>query len=104
MAAVDLSTVSSFPHIKVISTVGTTQQEVNLPSGKVRISIGGNAALYLATSSVVDGDPMPTDKVTIPADNLLELDLGHSSNDKIDKVAIAAQTGTADVEIILERI
>jgi hypothetical protein len=52
---------------------------------------------------VSDGAAMPTDKVSIPANNLLELELGHSASDRIDTFAVAAQTGTANVQIILER-
>lgn len=104
MAAVDLSTVGSFPYIKIITNVGTTQQEVNLPSGKIRISVGSDLDVNLATSNVVDGDPMPTDVVSIVANNLLELDLGHSASDRINAIAVAAATGTADVTIIIERI
>ena len=88
MAAVDLSATSSFPFIKVISSVGTTQQEVNLPPGKLRVS---------------DGAAMPADKLTIAANNLLELELSNSSQDKIDKIAVAASTGTASISIVLER-
>jgi hypothetical protein len=54
MAAVDLSATSSFPFIKVISSVGTTQQEVNLPPGKLRVSVGSDVEVLLATSGVSD--------------------------------------------------
>ena len=104
MAIVDLSAVSAYPHIKVISTVGTTQQQIDLPPGKLRISIGSSVALFLATSSVSDGAAMPTDKMNIPADNLLEFDLGHSTQDKLSSIAVAAQTGSADVRVMLEKV
>lgn len=104
MAIVDLSGVSSFPSIKLIAGVGTTQQEITLPQGKVRLSIGGDAECKLATSSVSDGAAMPTDSLTIASNNLLELDLGHSSLDRVSNVAIAASTGTANVQVVLERI
>ena len=64
MAVVDLSATSSFPFIKVISSVGTTQQEVNLPPGKLRVSVGSDVAIFLATSSVSDGAAMPAGIVT----------------------------------------
>lgn len=104
MATVDLSAVSAYPHIKVISTVGTTQQQIDLPPGKLRISIGSSAALFMATSSVSDGAAMPTDKISIPSGNLLEFDLSHSTLDKVSSIAVAAQTGTADIEVMLERV
>jgi hypothetical protein len=103
MAAVDLSATSSFPFIKVISSVGTTQQEVNLPPGKLRVSVGSDVEVLLATSGVSDGAAMPADKLTIAANNLLELELSNSSQDKIDKIAVAASTGTAAISIVLER-
>lgn len=103
MAALDLTATTSYPFIKVVSSVGTTQQEVLLPAGKIKLTVGSSAALYIATSSVSDGAAMPTDKVSIPADNLLELELSHSANDRIANFAVAAQTGTADIQIILER-
>jgi hypothetical protein len=103
MAALDLTATTSYPFIKVVSSVGTTQQEVLLPAGKIKLTVGSSAALYIATSSVSDGAAMPTDKVSIPAANLLELELSHSANDRIAKFAVAAQTSTADVQIILER-
>ena len=102
MAAVDLSATSSFPFIKVISSVGTTQQEV-LPPGKLRVSVGSDVEVLLATSGVSDGAAMPADKLTIAANNLLELELSNSSQDKIDKIAVAASTGTAAISIVLER-
>lgn len=104
MAAVDLSASSAFPVIKLISTVGTTQQEVILPPGKIRVSAGSSVAIDIATSGVSDGAAMPADKLAIPAGNLLELDLGHSGGDKVASIAVAAQTGTADINIVLERI
>lgn len=105
MAIVDLSASASYPVIKYLASIGTTQQEIVLPSGKLRISVGASAAAcYLATSAVNDGDAMPTDKVSIPAANLLVVDLGHSGGDRIDRIAVAAQSGTANIEIILERI
>jgi len=104
MAVVDLSATSAYPFIKVISSVGTTQQEITLPPGKIRVSVGASAATYLATSSVSDGAAMPADKVSIPAANLLVLDHGHSKLDRVGSIAGAAQTGTANIEIILERI
>lgn len=103
MAIVDLSASASYPVIKVISAVGTTQQEVTLPAGKLRVTAGSSAAIFLATSSVSDGAAMPADKVSIPADQLLELDLSYSSGDKVSSIAVAAQGGTADIQIILER-
>ena len=103
MAAVDLSGVSAYPYIKLISGVGTVQQEINLPSGKLKLGVGSDVALSIATAGVSDGAAMPADVASIPASNLLELELGHSTLDKITSVAIAAQTGTADVTVILER-
>lgn len=103
MAAVDLTATDTYPLIKVVSTVGTTQQEIILPPGKLKLSVGSSAAIYIATSSVSDGAAMPTDKLSVPADNLLELELGHSGGDRVSNVAVAAQTGTADISIVLER-
>jgi hypothetical protein len=54
-------------------------------------------------SGVSDGAAMPADKLTIAANNLLELELSNSSQDKIDKIAVAASTGTASISIVLER-
>jgi hypothetical protein len=103
MAIVDLSSSSSFPVIKVITGVGTTQQEIALPQGKLQITAGAAAAIYLCTSGVSDGAAMPADKLSIPADQLLELSLSYSTGDKISSFAVAAQSGTADIQIILER-
>jgi len=103
MAIIDLSATTSYPLIKYAATVGTTQQEVTLPAGKLKLTVGGDAACFIATSGVSDGAAMPTDKVSIPANNLLELELSHSASDRIETFAVAAQTGTANVQIILER-
>jgi hypothetical protein len=103
MAVINLSTVSSFPKIEYIASVGTTQQELTLPVGKLTVTVGGDAAVYVATESVTDGAAMPADKATIPANQLLELQLGHSAQDRITKVAVAAVTGTANITVILER-
>lgn len=104
MAAIDLSGTSTFPKIHYIASSGTTQQEVILPPGKIRVSVGSAAALYVAWESVSDGSAMPTNKVSIVAGNILSFDLGHSGGDRADKLAVAAQTGSANIEIVLERI
>ena len=104
MAALDLTATTSYPFIKVVSSVGTTQQEVLLPAGKIKWTVGSSAALYIATSSVSDGAAMPTNKVSVAAANILSFDLSHSSQDRATKLAVAAQASTANIEIILERI
>lgn len=104
MAIVDLSATSSYPSIKYIASSGTTQQEITLPQGKLRVSISGDAALYVAWSGVSDGAAMPADKVRVPADQILAFDLGHSKEDRASSLAVASQTGSANIEIILERI
>ena len=104
MAAVDLSTVSEFPHVKAIASVGTTQQEINLPSGKLRVTVGGDAETGVAWSSVSDGAAMPADFATVPANQLLEFDLSYAGATKANKLAVAAASGTANITVILERI
>jgi len=104
MAVIDLSATTTFPKVHFISTAGTTQQEITLPAGKLRVSVGSASALYVAWESVSDGAAMPTNKVSVAAANILSFDLSHSSQDRATKLAVAAQTGTANIEIILERI
>lgn len=104
MAIIDLTGTAFFPLIRKIAGVGTVQQEITLPPGKLKISVGATVIIDIATSSVADGAAMPSDKAFVPANNLLPLSLGHSGGDRIDKFAVAAQAGTADIVVILERI
>lgn len=104
MAAIDLSNTSVFPKVHYIASSGTLQQEIILPPGKLRVSVGSAAALYVAWESVSDGAAMPTNKVSIVAGNILSFDLGHSKQDRAEKLAVAAQSSSANIEIILERI
>mgnify|MGYP003137495129 FL=1 len=104
MAVVNLSGTASYPAIKKLSSVGTTQQEITLPPGKLTVSVGSSTAVIdVCTSGVTDGAAMPTDKVFVPSGNLLSLNFGHSSGDKVSSIAVAAQTGTADIVVVIER-
>ena len=104
MAVIDLSGTTTYPKVHYIASSGTTQQKITLPPGKLRVSVGSASALYVAWESVSDGAAMPTNKVSVAAANILSFDLGHSASDRADKLAVAAQTGSANIEIILERI
>ena len=102
MAVLDYSTVNEYPAVKTISSVGTTQQEITLPDTARTITVGGNAIMYLVLSGVSDGAAVPTDRIEIPADQLLEVNLPSGKEQRIDEIAIAAATGTVNATVILE--
>ena len=104
MAVVNLTGTASYPAIKKLSSVGTTQQAITLPPGKLTVSVGSSTAVIdVCTSGVSDGAAMPTDKVFVPSGNLLSFNFSHSSGDKVSSITVAAQTGTADIVVVIER-
>ena len=94
MAVIDLSATSTFPKVHYIASAGTTQQEITLPPGKLRVSVGSAAALYVAWESVSDGAAMPTNKVSVVSANIFSFDLSHSSQERTTKLAVASQVST----------
>ena len=102
MAVLDYSTINEYPAVKVIASVGTTQQEITLPNTARTITVGGDASIYLVLSGVSDGAAVPTDRIEIPASQLLEVSLPSGKEQRIGSVAIAAASGTANASFILE--
>lgn len=102
MAIIDLSATNEYPAVSTTASVGTTQQEITLPDTARTVSAGGNAAIWLVLDSVADGAAVPTNKISIPADQILEVQLPQGKNQRIEKIAVAAQSGTATISVILE--
>ena len=98
--ATDLSSSNSFPFIYVVS-VGTTWNEIVLPLGAKRVTIGASAALYVGQNGASDSGAVGTHKAFVTSNNYLELELKNDTQ-RASSIFVAAQTGTASVSIILE--
>ena len=96
MAVIDLSSQNSFPFAKTTTSVGTTQQAITLPSAARRVTVGGEtAAIFLIVSGVSDG-------AAVPADQMFELNLPQGNQQRITEIAIAAQSSTATITVVIE--
>lgn len=102
MAVIDLSSNNAYPYVKSIGSVGTTQQEITLPDTARTVSVGGDVESRLVLSGVSDGGAVPADFITIPAGNLVEVNLPSGKEQRIGSIAVAASTGTANITVILE--
>jgi hypothetical protein len=101
--AIDLSTQNKFPHYKVI-TVNTNATEISLPSQVSQVTFGSSSsALFVGQNDCVDGNPMPVDKMFVPANNAFSVRIGRG-NSRATSVYVAAQSGTASVVVTLEEI
>jgi hypothetical protein len=98
--ATNLTSANSFPYIYVVS-VGTTWNEIQLPTGAKRVTIGASAALYVGQNGASDSGAVGTHKAFVTSNNYLELELKNDSQ-RASSVFVAAQTGTVAVSIILE--
>jgi len=98
--ATDLSSSNSFPFIYVVS-VGTTWNEIVLPLGAKRVTIGASSALYVGQNGASDSGVVGTHKAFVTSNNYLELELKNDTQ-RASSIFVAAQTGTASVSIILE--
>ena len=98
--ATNLTSANSFPFIYVVS-VGTTWNEIQLPTGAKRVTIGASAALYVGQNGASDSGAVGTHKAFVTSNNYLELELKNDTQ-RSTSIFVAAQTGTASVSIILE--
>lgn len=98
--ATNLTLANSFPYIYVVS-VGTTWNEIQLPIGAKRVTIGAAAALYIGQNGATDSGAVGTHKAFVTSNNYLELELKNDTQ-RATSIFVAAQTGTASVSIILE--
>tara|TARA_R110000796_G_C14516718_1_gene430458 strand:+ start:800 stop:1111 length:312 start_codon:yes stop_codon:yes gene_type:complete len=102
MAIIDLSITNEYPSVTTTASVPTTQQAYSLPSNARKLTVGGIAASYLIVSGVSDGAAVPTDKISIPANQLIELELPAGNQQRITTFAAAAQAATTTITVILE--
>lgn len=98
--AENLKGVNEFPYYKTIA-VDTTTTEILLPSEARFITIGSETlTVYVTQNGATDGGAVPSDRVFIPANNLLPIRLGSGIQRK--NIFISAKTGTGNVNIQLE--
>lgn len=112
MAAVDLSAVQTFPRSRVIASIGTTWQEVTLPTDPScrHVSVTLSAAGKVAWSNNDDaGDPADggapgstTHKESVAANTLLQWTLGPTNARRPAALFIAADAGTLTATVCLE--
>ena len=98
--AENLKGVNEFPYYKTIA-VDTTTTEILLPSEARFITIGSETlTVYVTQNGASDGGAVPSDRVFIPANNLLPIRLGSGIQRK--NIFISAKTGSGNVNIQLE--
>lgn len=98
--AENLKGVNEFPYYKTIS-VDTTTTEILLPSEARFITIGSETlTVYVTQNGATDGGAVSTNRIFIPANNLLPIRLGSGIQRK--NIFISAKTGTGNVNIQLE--
>ncbi len=98
--AENLKGVNEFPYYKTIA-VDTTTTEILLPSEARFITIGSETlTVYVTQNGATDGGAVPSDRVFIPANNLLPIRLGSGIQRK--NIFISAKTGSGNVNIQLE--
>lgn len=98
--AVDLRSINEFPYMKTIN-VDTSTTLIRLPSEARTIKIGSEASiLYIAQNGATDGGAIPTDRMFVPSNNVIEIKLGIGMQRK--NIFVAAKTGTGTAVIMLE--
>ena len=74
---------------------------IRLPSEARTIKIGSEASiLYIAQNGATDGGAIPTDRMFVPSNNVIEIKLGIGMQRK--NIFVAAKTGTGTAVIMLE--
>ena len=68
--ATNLTSANSFPYIYVVS-VGTTWNEIQLPVGAKRVTIGSSSALYVGQNGASDSGAVGTHKAFVTSNNYL---------------------------------
>lgn len=99
--AIDLTSVTKFPHYKTASISHTTCTEIKLPRNCRRIEIGSESQkLYIAQNNAVDGQPIPSDKFFIPKDNAKSISIGQGA-ERVDSIFVQLSGGSGDIHIEL---
>lgn len=101
--AIDLSTQNKFPHFKAI-VIDTNATQISLPSQVSQVTFGSSSsALWVGQNGCTDGDPMPSDKMFVPANNAFSVRIGRG-NSRASSVFVASQSGTTTVYVTLEEV
>jgi hypothetical protein len=101
--AIDLSTQNKFPYYKAIF-INTNATQISLPSQVSQVTFGSSSsALWVGQNGCTDGDPMPADKMFVPANNAFQVRIGRG-NSRAQSIFVATQSGTATVYVTLEEI
>lgn len=101
MAVIVLSG-APYPSIKRTASVGTTLQEYTLPDGARQVTVKSDAAAWVQFTGA-DGDATTaTAKSACAANGSLTFALGAAPSLRATKILVAADSGTANVEVIVE--
>jgi hypothetical protein len=101
--AIDLSTQNKFPYYKAIF-INTNATQISLPSQVSQVTFGSSSsALWVGQNGCTDGDPMPADKMFVPANKAFQVRIGRG-NSRAQSIFVATQSGTATVYVTLEEI
>jgi hypothetical protein len=112
MAAIDLSSVTLVPFVHSKASVGTTWQEVKLPTWTCRVTVVSSAAAWVTVPNAetpADGGSVGTHKVGIPSDSGAVFVIRGPDNKPVipgltyaTSIFVAAQSGTATISVTLE--
>ena len=98
--AVDLRGINEFPYMKTVS-IDTSTTLIRLPTEARTIKIGSESSiLYIAQNGATDGGAIPTDKMFIPSNNVLEIKLGIGIQRR--NIFVATKTGSGTAVLMLE--
>lgn len=114
MAAIDLTAADTTPWGVTTASVGTTWQEYQLPSWCRVVTVKGDAALYVAWDKMglpsgtpeepADGGAVGTHRYPVAANAALAVPIrDHSRDEATASIFVAAQSGTATVNLVVQR-
>ena len=99
--AIDLPSVTKFPHYKTFTANNSTAVEIILPRNCRKVEIGSEAhKIYVAQNGGADGQAIPADKFFIPKDNAKSINIGQGA-ERIDSLYVQMAGGSGAVHIEL---
>ena len=99
--ALELSSVTTFPHYAVVNVSHTTATEIKLPKTCRRLELGSEGhKIYIGQNGATDGSALPTNKFFIPKGNAKSVAIGQGS-ERVDSIFVQSSGGATDVMIEL---
>ena len=112
MATIDLSGITNAPYIRRATGVGTTWQEFSFPGWVTKVSVQPDSDVYVAmvgAETPADGGSVGSHFLKVAADGAATIVIRDCDDNptatgvpRAGSIFVAAQTGTADMSVILE--